>query len=266
LLLDRKKIRRWAKWVALGLAIVFVASFLFLGVGYGGAGFDLSRIFSGGCSEKTGVTDTANTKLDEYLATLEENPKDTDTMLAVATLYEDMYDPDAGEGTQYLDKAAEYLEQAISVAPSLKELYLRLARLYIKSGDANQEAATAAETAGDTLTQGVYGQAAHTAYKDAARVLNRATSVDPDNPEVYLYLGIAQRSAGEDGAAILAWQKYLQLDPTGDQAGAIAAALEQLTAPSTTTTAGLTTTTGGSTTTTAGSTTTTGAATTTTTD
>ncbi len=46
MLLDRKRINKWAKWVALFLAIIFAAGFLFVGVGYGGAGFNLSEIFT----------------------------------------------------------------------------------------------------------------------------------------------------------------------------------------------------------------------------
>ena len=46
MLLDRRRIKKWAKWVALFLAIVFAGGFLFLGVGYGGAGFNLSDAFS----------------------------------------------------------------------------------------------------------------------------------------------------------------------------------------------------------------------------
>ena len=47
MLLDRKRINKWAKWVALFLAVVFAAGFLFMGVGYGGAGFNLSSLFTG---------------------------------------------------------------------------------------------------------------------------------------------------------------------------------------------------------------------------
>ena len=259
MLLDRKKIRKWAKWVALLLAIIFAVGFLFLGVGYGGAGFDLTGIFS--CSDNP-EPQVEDTKLNDLLAALEADPDNAETMQDIAAIYEAMYDRDAGEGTRYLDDAAEYLEQAISTDPSLKDVYLDLAKLYIRIAKANEESATAAS---DALTQSVYMSTARTAYKNAAKVLNKATAVDPDNPGVYLYLGIAQRGAGNEGEAILAWQKYLQLDPNGDQASVIRAELEELTA--TTTTASTSTTTAGSSTTTAGaSTTTTGAATTTTTD
>ena len=82
MLLDRKRIKKWGKWVALALAIVFALSFLFMGVGYGGGG--LSALFRG---------DTSTTKPPAKinlipLQTLQADQNDTTTMLAIATLYE----------------------------------------------------------------------------------------------------------------------------------------------------------------------------------
>ncbi len=41
----------------------------------------------------------------------------------------------------------------------------------------------------------------------AVTVLNKAASVDPTNPDVFLKLGIAQQNAGNKAAAVLAWQE-----------------------------------------------------------
>ena len=41
-------------------------------------------------------------------------------------------------------------------------------------------------------------------------MLNKATSVDPSNPDVYLKLGIGPERLGNNEAAVLAWQKYLR--------------------------------------------------------
>jgi len=239
LLLDRKRIRRWAKWVALGLAIIFALSFLFLGVGYGGAGFNLSALFTS--DKNTGATEpqTDEERLDAYLQTLSANPEDTTTMLTIATLYEDMYQAGKGEGTEYLEKAAAFLENAIDVDPSLKDVYIRLANMYL-SEDLNATGA-------------------------AVKVLNKAASADPTNPDVFLKLGIAQQSLGNKEAAVLAWQKYLELDPNGQMADVVRERLEILTATTTTTTAATTTTSAAATTTTTTATTTTGAGATTTT-
>ncbi len=242
MLLDRKKIRKWAKWVALLLAIIFGASFLFLGVGYGGAGFDLSSIFKRRRSAAPTTTEpqTDVDKLNGLLATLEANPEDTTTMLAAATLFEDLYQAGQGDGTEYLRNAAALLENAIAVDPSLKEVYLRVANLYMS----------------DDLS----------AYQAAVTVLNKAASADPNNADVFLKLGTAQKNLGNKEAAVLAWQKYLELAPNGEMASVVKDQLEVLTATTTTTVAASTTTTvAATTTTTAGATTTSGASTTSTT-
>jgi len=222
LLLDRKRIRKWAKWVALGLAIVFGLSFLFLGVGYGGAGFDLSSLFRRGDNTETTAPQTEEAKLEAYLQTLAADPKDTTTMLAIATLYEDMYQAGKGEGTEYLRNAAAFLENAIDVDPTLKDVYIRLADMYMSDDFRANDA--------------------------AITVLNKAASADPTNPDVFLKLGIAQQNAGNKAAAVLAWQKYLQLDPNGEMAEVVREQLEKLTATTTTTTTAATSTTAGPTT------------------
>lgn len=207
MLLDRRKIRKWAKWIALGLAIVFALSFLFLGVGYGGgAGFNISEIFSGGgCSGDTGSQEP-DTELDKLLTSLEADPDDTGLMEDIGDQYALRYDQESGVGAENLDKAAEYYEMALSADPSLTEVYQKLTAVYIDGYK----------------------------YEDAARVLNKATSVDPEDPDIYFQLGYVQRNLGRTGEAILAWQKYLQLVPTGKTADGIRAELEEMMTTTTT--------------------------------
>ncbi|MBN1628194.1 MAG: tetratricopeptide repeat protein [Thermoleophilia bacterium] len=221
MLLDRRRIKKWAKWIALILAIVFAASFLFLGVGYGGAGFDLSQLFRGGCSAETDTTEpqTGEEKLNTLLAAYEANPQDTTNMLAIATAYEDLYEAGEGEGTEYLNYASAFLRNAIDVDPTLKDVYLRVADIYL-TGIASTEAYTA-----------------------AAEVLNKATTVDPQNPQIYLKLGIAHQNLNNRQAAVLAWQKYLELDPNGEMADVVREQIKVLTETTTTTAASTTTTT-----------------------
>lgn len=218
MLLNRRRIRRWARWIALFLAIVFAASFIFLGVGYGSGNFNFLSAFS--CSgSKTATTLSDSQKLDGYLATLAKNPKDTQAMLAIATFYQ--------QNNDYAN-AAKYLEEVIATDPTQTAVYLRLADLYL----------------GDTLQQ----------YSAAVTVLNKAVTVDPNNAQVYLKLGSALNLAGKSSAAILAWEKYIQLDPNGDQVSTVQAKIKSLSA---TTTTAATTTTGAATATTGATTTTT---------
>ncbi|MBN1320790.1 MAG: hypothetical protein JXA87_08115 [Thermoleophilia bacterium] len=211
--MDRKKIRRWAKWVALILAIVFALSFLFMGVGYGGAGFDLSAIFRGGGDDRE-EPQTTEEKLAAALKVLETNPNDTTKMLEAATLSELMYG-EKGDSA-YLQAAADLMESAIQADPGLKEVYLRLANLYLSKEYNNAQA--------------------------AVTVLNKATSVDSANPDLFLKLGIAQNSLGNTAAAVMAWEKYLELAPNGEMADVVREQVKKLTA-TTTTTVGTTSTT-----------------------
>ena len=73
-------------------------------------------------------------------------------------------------------------------------------------------------------------------YSSAVAVLNKLQAIDPENPDVYLQLGLALRAQGNSSAAIMAWQKYLTLAPNGDQAEAIRSAVATLSAQATTTT------------------------------
>jgi tetratricopeptide (TPR) repeat protein len=167
-----------------------------------------------------------------YDAALQTNPNDTTALLGIANILNDLYQQGEGDGNQYLLASADYLEKVIAADPTQKDIYMRLAKIYM-SDDVNDSA-------------------------KAVAVLNKAVSVDPDNPDVYLQLGIAQQKQNNVTAAVLAWQKYLELVPTGEMSDTIRDHIATLTETTTTTTAETTTTTAGSTTTTTAGTTTTG--------
>jgi len=212
-MLDRKRVKKWTKWIALFLAVVFAAGFLFLGVGYGGAGFNVSDAFSCAREQTTNTSLSVDEKIAAFEQRIQQNPKDVEALLGLATIYQENGQPTV---------AIPYLEQVIVVDPAQKDVYMRLANLYMSK---------------DILD-----------YQGAATVLIKLTSVDPENPDVYLKLGISQRELGQTEAAILAWQKYLQLAPDGDMADVVKEQIATLSKkPTTTTTAGT-----GATTTTAG--------------
>jgi cytochrome c-type biogenesis protein CcmH/NrfG len=202
LLLDRKRIKRWTKWIALLVAVAFAGGFLFLGVGYGGAGFNVSDAFSCANQNTVNTADTPEARIAAFEQRLQQNPNDTEALLGLATIY---------QNDGQLTVAAAYLEKVIVADPTQKDVYLRLANIYMNN---------------EVLD-----------YGSAKTVLIKLTSVDPENPDVYLKLGIAQRELGETEAAILAWQKYLQLDPNGDMADVVKEQIQTLSKKPTTTTA-----------------------------
>lgn len=212
MLLDRRRIRRWGRWVALSLAVVFAVSFIALGVGASGQNL-LAGLSCSGDSTVTTLSDQQ--RLNNDLAALQKNPKDVTTLLAIATIYERNND---------LTDAASYLEKVIAIDPSQKAVYLRLAGLYLNDNVKN--------------------------YQAAVKVLNKATAVDPTNPQVFLDLGSALNDLNQTGPAILAWQRYIQLDPNGDQVSVVKDKIKSLESTTTTTGATTTTTAAGATTTT----------------
>jgi cytochrome c-type biogenesis protein CcmH/NrfG len=229
LLLDRKRIRKWARWVALILAIIFCVGAVGIGVGSGVGGMNVLDAFSCGNPKTTDTSLTQEARIAALLAKVATDPKNVTNLQALATAYEQNND---------FTNAAKYLEQVIVVDPTQEATYFRLATLYK-----------------DSLSD----------YGKRVAVLNKAQAKFPNDANVYLQLGLAQRDAGNTSAAILAWQKYLQLAPNGDQAASIKDQLATMaaSATTTTTTAGSSSTTSATTATTAGSTSTTAGPTTT---
>lgn len=209
MLLDRKRINRWAKWVALGLALVFGLSFVFMGVGTG-VNVDWNEIWNF-VAGRDGTVNTGSAgpedRIKTYEATLAADPNNVEALVGIATEYSSLDQP---------LKAAEYLEKAAAVAPDNFDIFMRLAGIYM-SPDSRD-------------------------YQAAVRVLNQATSLDSNDAQAFLQLGAAQRGAGNVSAAILAWNRYLQLEPEGDMADTVRAELAVM---STTTTGATTETTAG---------------------
>jgi cytochrome c-type biogenesis protein CcmH/NrfG len=193
-----------------------------MGVGQGTGSFNVLEALSCSNDNVAKTPETPEEKLAAYQDALTKNPVDTQAMLGIATIYQ--------QANSYKN-AVVYLENVIAVDPTQKDVYLRLANLYL-SADLSD-------------------------YQSAVTVLNKAVSVDPNNAEVYLKLGSAQSYLGNKEAAVLAWQKYLELDPNGEMASVVQEQITKLSATTTTTAAGSTTTTAGVTTTTTAAATTT---------
>lgn len=208
MLLDRKRINKWSKWVAAILAIVFAISFVALGVGSGtGLNWgDLWGSLSGDKSSSQAAPDTPEGRIKTLEAQLAADPTNVDLMLGIATQYEQLSQP---------QMAAQYLEKAATIKPDDVLIFTRLGTIYL-SADSRD-------------------------YNSGVRVWTKASELDPTNPAVFLQLGVAQRGVGNTKMAILAWNKYLELAPNGDMAETVKAQIAQMT--STTTTTGATTTT-----------------------
>ena len=201
MLLDRKRINKWSKRVALALAIVFGLSFVLLGVG-SGTGMNWSELWSsvGGGSNSASSSAPAD-KIKAYQVQLDADPNNYDALVGIATQYQLL---------QQLQDAATYYERAIKIKADQKDIYVKLGGIYMDPSVADNQS--------------------------AIRVLNQLTTLDPANAQAFLQLGIAHRNVGNTNAAILAWNKYLTLDPNSDMAKTVKAQIEQLTSAGSTTT------------------------------
>lgn len=176
MLMDRRRIESWWRWVAIILAVIFLLSFVLLGVGSSSAGNVLL-----GCEQQESVTEDSYFAQRErfYLAELESNPADTQSMIALASLY-------SSEGVGRYNDAIELLNRAIATDPANIEARLALAEINLNIlNDPNA----------------------------ALVVLDEAAALAPENPQVFLLQGLAAKTAGENARAIAAWSRFLQLSP-----------------------------------------------------
>lgn len=184
MLLDRKRINRYTRWAAIILAVVFLLSFVLLGVGSSSAG----NVFSG-CD---GTNQPANLNSVEdreayYLEQLEADPQDGASMLALANLYAD-------DGVGRYEDAVDWFNKYLELNPDSVDVRIRIATIYSgKLGDPDR----------------------------AIAILKEATTIAPDNANAFLQLGLAQRDAGQNQVAIMSLNHFLELDPTNSSADAV---------------------------------------------
>lgn len=203
MLLDRRRIRKWARWVALGLAIVFGVSFVGLRVG-SGSGLNFTDLWSGdGTAAQNDSNPTPEERISAYEAQLEEDPQNPLALEGIAQAHLAL-----DQNTQ----AAQYLERLAKVEDERVDVLMQLAAIYLHPDSRNYQAAVSA--------------------------LNRATSLDPQNAEAFLQLGVAQRGVGNTEAASMAWNRYLVLAPEGEMADTVRGELEALAPTDSTTNAG----------------------------
>lgn len=195
MLLDRKRINRFTRWAAIILAIIFLLSFVLMGVGSSAAGN-----FLAGCarSEQTGITPSSSFEEKEkfYLNQIAQNPQDNISVLQLAGLYAD-------DSVGRYNDAVTYFDRYLETDPKNVDVRLRKASVQMTKLKDNQAAAS-------TLTE--------------------ATALAPTNAMAFLQLGQAAKAAGQNQTAILAWSRYLELAPGSEYASMIRDEIAKLSA------------------------------------
>lgn len=193
MLLDRKKINRLARWFAIVLAAIFALSGIFLGVGSKVGG----NIFSG-CAQSSPSVNSQSSFSDResyFLNQLKQNPKDTDAMLQLANLY---------AGAKRYQDAITWFNKYLQIVPNSVDVRLRMGTIYMTG--LNDPAS-------------------------AVKILTQATTIDPNNANAYIQLGLAAKAALQNQVAIQAWNKYLQLQPNGSYAADVKNQIAELSKP-----------------------------------
>jgi tetratricopeptide (TPR) repeat protein len=225
------KLRRRAKWVFLLLAIAFAIGFVGFGVGTGVGGTSIGDVLRDIFTGSSGGQDLDSLKEDAA-----KSPKDPTAQIAYAN---------ALQAAGQTAAAIAVLQKYTTANPKDVDARRQLAGLWGAQAtrarnDAQAASAVAAQaTAGQTqaptdsrFLQQVQGNKiaevisteankqasaanirAQNAYREAAKVYQDLTLLTPDDPNVFLQLGVASQSANDIAAAIAAYRQFLALAP-----------------------------------------------------
>ena len=196
MMLDRDKITFWTRLGAIVLAVIFVGSFVIMGVG-SNVPLNLLDLLGGSSSaqEDQQQTTSSQEQITQAQQELEEDPENPKIIRRLAGLYIQ---------NGQTDEAAEVLERGREVAPEDPVIPLYLGQAYERDAQAQTDAG-----------------ARQTAYKQAGDAYAAAAELQPEKPQAYLAAGQAYEQAGDKGRAIQYWNDYLELDPDGEQADAV---------------------------------------------
>lgn len=196
MMLDRDKIGFWTRFVAIGLAAVFVLTGVLFGFS-GNVTYSPFDLFGGG-NQPPEQTSNPEEQIDRARADLEENPDDPRTIRRLGGLL-----VQAGR----TDEAIEVLEAGREAAPDDPYLPLLLGQAH----------STRAQAQTDEEQRNSSYAAAGDAFASGAEVQEG----DDRKAQAYLLAGQAYDQAGDKGNAIQYWNEYLRLEPEGEQADAV---------------------------------------------
>jgi tetratricopeptide (TPR) repeat protein len=203
-LLDRRKVKFWQK-IIFGFMAFLMAAFLV--VGYSGV--------LNGC-EFMSSAESASETLDKEVASAKAATVSTPTDPAAWTDLAEAYRARAASREQGsalmtgdLTSSAKAYRQAADLLAEEKGAGVKAQRL-----EALNQLAT------------VYAELQDTAA--TVSVLQDITAVTPKDSQAFLNLGLTARSAGDNATALLAFSKFLDLDPKSPYAPDVKAAIAEL--------------------------------------
>jgi tetratricopeptide (TPR) repeat protein len=230
------KLRRRAKWVFALLAIAFALGFVVFGVGTGVSGTSIGDILQELIGQRSSSTSVDDARKEAF-----EHPKDADAQLAYANALQDQ-----GRTRE----AIAALERYTALKPRDTDTQRQLANLWgsiaakarqnYDAARADAETVSAAQTFAqpssnflkqveqNAIAQSLSNNAnarasaaqseAQSASIQQQKVYEELTLLVPDDPSLFLSLGIAAQQAGDAKSAIAAYKQFLALAPNDPSA------------------------------------------------
>ena len=237
------RLRRQAKVAYVILAVLFAATFAFLGVGSGSSGLD--QLFS-----NLNLFHHHGTSLSKALSEVKKRPQDPKAFRDLATAYESK-----GDSANSIDA----LQQYTTLRPKDAKAWSELAGLQLSQAQnlvtqyqgaaENQKLATPSQP---FLPGGNLGQAlgtnpiekavsnqasattsdllqrAQTGYSNAVQSYKQVAKLRPASADAQFQLAQAAQTAGDAATAVAAYKAYLKLNPDSSSAGQIRQLIKQL--------------------------------------
>jgi tetratricopeptide (TPR) repeat protein len=240
------RMRRSAKPMYFVLALLFAATFAFLGVGSGSSG--LNQLFS-----NINIFHHSGTSVSSALGQVRKNPKDPKAYRALATAYEAK--GDTAGAVSALQQYTSLRAKDVTVWSELAGLQMtnaqNLVTEYQNAYAAEQLAApeqgllTPSSTSplgkalgSNPLEQALASQAnssvndlatrAQLSYSDAVTSYQKVADLEPGSADAQFQLAQAAQTAGYNTTAVAAYEKYLKLNPDSTTAGAVRSLIKQL--------------------------------------
>ena len=195
MMMNRERIGFWVRLLSILLAVFFIGSFIFVGLGTN-LNYNLFDLI-GGSDEPQGGGQTTDTQaqIEQAQKQVRKNPGDPEAIKQLAALYY--------QDGRY-DDAVSVLEKGRKAAPGDAEIALLLGEVRTRQG----------QTAADKKERKEF-------YARAAYAYAAAAKIEPKNEDAYLLAGDAYDKAGEPAQAIEYYNRYLDLEPKGEQAKAV---------------------------------------------
>ena len=194
MMMNRDRIGFWVRLVSILLAIFFVGSFIFVGLGTN-VQYNLFDLIGGSDQQQAEQTTDTQERVEQAEKELEENPQDPEAIKELAALYYQ-------DGR--LEDATRVLENGREAAPKDAEIPVLLGQVYSQQAQATPEQ----EQKNDL-------------YREAGDAYAAAAEIERDDEDAYLLAGQAYDQAGEPAQAIKYYNGYLDLEPEGEQARAV---------------------------------------------